>query len=242
MTSRNPLDVPTRHTADFLAAQVPPGGQILEVGCGRGHVAAELTRRGYNVLGLDSNPEAVLEARQNGANAVVASWPDYNGPPVDAVAFTRSLHHITPLDRAVRKARDMLRPRGVLVIEDFAFDEMNAATMNWFLDVVRSERAARLIRPVEGEFVTKVIPAREPLEAWRQSRPHDLHSMVAITGVVQEYFAIRTILLVPYMYRHLVRVLDETPEAAALVEGVFQDEARLGQRGDIVMIGCRIVA
>jgi SAM-dependent methyltransferase len=242
VTSHKPIDVPTNHTADFLAAQVPRGGQILEVGCGKGHVAAELSRRGYNVLGLDSNPEAVLAARENGANAVVASWPDYNGPAVDAVAFTRSLHHITPLDRAVRKAQDVLRPHGSLLIEDFAFEEMNAATMHWFIDVVRSERATLLIRPVEGEFVTNLLRARDPLEAWRAGRPPGLHSMTAMTLAVQERVAIRAIHLVPYLYRYLVRVLDETAEAAAFVEGVFQDEARFGQRGDIVTIGCRIVA
>jgi len=242
MTAQKPIDVATQQTAGFLASYVRAGAEILEVGCGNGHVAAELSRRGYKVLGVDTDPAAVLRARNNGASAIVVSWPDYNGPAVDAVAFTRSLHHITPLDRAVRKARDILRPAGSLLIEDFAFDEMNAATMRWFVDVIRSQRAAALIRPIEGEFVTTLLHTTDPLDAWRHSRPHDLHSITAITLTIQEYFAIRTLHLVPYMYRHLCRVLDETPEAATFVESVFHDEARLGQRGDIVMIGCRIVA
>lgn len=242
MTVEKPVDVPTRETADFLASYVHPEAEVLEVGCGNGHVAAELSRRGYDVLGVDVDPEAVLQSHRNGARAIVASWPDYKGPTVDAVAFTRSLHHITPLDRALRRARDVLRPAGALLIEDFAFDEMNIVTIRWFVDVIRSQRAAALIRPIEGEFVTTLLRATDPLDAWRRSRPHDLHSITAMTLAVQEYFAIRVIHLVPYMYRHLVRVLDETPEAATLVESVFQDEARLGQRGDIVMIGCRIVA
>ena len=44
------------------------GGTVLELGCGTGRVALHLARRGYEVIGLDSDPEllAVLEERGEG--------------------------------------------------------------------------------------------------------------------------------------------------------------------------------
>ena len=87
-----------------------------------------------------------------------------------------------------------------------------------------------------------MLRAPDPLDTWRRSRVHDRHSMTAMTFAVQSHFAIRSAQLAPYLYRHVVNVVDPTREAAALVESVFQEEARLGERGDIVTIGCRIVA
>jgi len=242
MTVQRAIDVPTRETAVFLALYLRRGAEILEVGYGKGHVAIELSRRGYPVIGLDSNPEVIAQAQQRGARAVVASWPEFDSLPVDAVAFTRSLHHITPLRDAVRRARELMRPAGSLLIEDFAFDEMNAATMRWFVEVLRSERGRALIRPAAGEFVTDLLGAEDPLAAWHRRRAHVLHSMPAMTRVIEESFTVRETQSVPYLYRHLVPVLPESPEAAAFVETVLGEEARLGEQGEIVPIGRRIVA
>jgi 2-polyprenyl-3-methyl-5-hydroxy-6-metoxy-1,4-benzoquinol methylase len=41
----------------FLTARIPVGAEILEIGCGEGHVACELLRHGYRVTGLDSDSE-----------------------------------------------------------------------------------------------------------------------------------------------------------------------------------------
>lgn len=241
MTLEKPIDVPTRETVAFLASHLHLGAEVLEVGCGKGHVASELSGRGYPVIGLDSNPEVIAQAQTRGVRAVVASWPAFDGPPVDAIALTRSLHHISPLREAVRKARELLRPAGSLLVEDFAFDEMNAATIQWFLNVLRSQSGTALIRAVPGELVTDLLRANDPVVAWRQSRVHELHSMAAMKQAVEEYFTVRETQSVPYLYRYLVPVLTETPDAAAFVETVLQKEARLGQRREIVLIGRRIV-
>jgi len=93
-----PSDVPTRETLKFLQSHIPVGATILEVGCGKGEVACELLKRGYHVSGLDSGPEVVTSAQAHGVPAVVASWPKFaSSVSFDAIAFTRSLHHINPL-------------------------------------------------------------------------------------------------------------------------------------------------
>ena len=45
----------TVREADFLVEELapPPGGRILDVGCGTGRHSIELARRGYSVTGVD---------------------------------------------------------------------------------------------------------------------------------------------------------------------------------------------
>ena len=66
--------------------------------------------------------------------------------------------------------------------------------------------------------------------------------MAAMTQAIAEEFIVRETCAVPYLYRYLVPVLPETPQATEFLEGVFEEEASLGGRGDIVLIGRRIVA
>lgn len=40
-----------------------PGARVLDVGCGRGRHARELSRRGYEVAGIDLSEDAIAEAR-----------------------------------------------------------------------------------------------------------------------------------------------------------------------------------
>ena len=238
---RTPIDVATRATVAFIASHFPSGAAVLEVGCGEGRVALELLNRGYRVTGVDSDPEVIARAKERGVPAVQASWPAFESAPLDGVVFTRSLHHIDPLERAIRKAREVLRPTGMLLVEDFAFDQADKATISWFLEVVGSQTAEAIIAPVPSEFVTDLLGSQDPFAVWHQSHDHQLHTTAAMTQAIAEYFNIRETQQVPYLYRYLVPVLPETPRAAAFVEEVVREEARLGERGAIVLVGRRIV-
>lgn len=48
--------------AAYVAALVPPGSRVLDAGCGTGRVGAELARRGYLVVGVDSDASMLGEA------------------------------------------------------------------------------------------------------------------------------------------------------------------------------------
>lgn len=50
--------------ADLVASLTPPKGRILDAGCGTGRVSAELTRRGYRVVGVDADASMVSVARR----------------------------------------------------------------------------------------------------------------------------------------------------------------------------------
>jgi SAM-dependent methyltransferase len=54
-----------RQWIDAFAALVPPGGSILDLGCGSGEpVARHLIELGYRVTGLDSSPSLVAMCRE----------------------------------------------------------------------------------------------------------------------------------------------------------------------------------
>lgn len=79
----------TRNTGlevDFIVAEfgLPPGGRILDMGCGTGRHAVELARRGYRVTGVDIAAGMLDEAREAAAEAGVAvEWIE-----ADAARFT----------------------------------------------------------------------------------------------------------------------------------------------------------
>ena len=237
-----PIDVPTRETADFIASHLHAGADLLEVGCGDGDVAAELARRGHRVVALDADPEATARAQQRGVTAVTANWPDFDHAPVDAIAFTRSLHHILPLEEAVRRAHELLRPGGVLLVEDVAFDEIDDATIDWFVDTLRREPGRALVRPVPS-FVNRLLAAGDPRVEWRRHhREHDVSPAIAIAAAVSARFRSVALEAAPYLYRYPVPVLAETREAAAFIDDLRRSEARLAGEGRVTLIGRRFVA
>jgi SAM-dependent methyltransferase len=248
----SPVDVPTQSTVTFVTSRLPARAAILEVGCGEGHVAQELMRLGHAVTALDANADAVARAQARGVPAVVASWPEFDCEPVDAVVFTRSLHHIGPLAEATRQAREVLKPSGVLLVEDFAFDEADEVTISWFVETLRAPRARALLEEASsaapagadlaapGEFASELLAARDPVDAWHGHHHHDLHRIAAMTDAIALQFDIQEARSVPYLYRYLVPVLPVTAEAAALVEEVAREEARRGERGEFRLIGRRI--
>lgn len=50
--------------AAFVASLVPPGGRVLDAGCGTGRVAARLHELGYAVAGVDADEAMVDVARE----------------------------------------------------------------------------------------------------------------------------------------------------------------------------------
>lgn len=238
-----PIDIPTAETVGFIQSHVAAGGQIIEVGCGDGEVAFALSRKGYEVIALDSDPERVTKARNLGVRAEVASWPRFDTARVDAIAFARSLHHINPLSDAVDRAEFLLKPKGVLLIEDFAVEAMNERTVNWFLEVVRSEPLSSVIQPVPESFLADLLTAANPMKLWQDHHTrHDVQSFGALHQVIADRFPACRVESVPYLYRYLVLAVPETNESAELIRAFLRREIKAADDDQIALIGRRIVA
>jgi SAM-dependent methyltransferase len=122
---------------DFIVDLRPPPARALEVGCGDGALTTALADRGYDVTGIDpAAPSGDLFRR-------IKLEDLEETERYDLVVAVRSLHHITDLDGALDKIVRLLRGRGLLVVEEFAWDRLDAATAEWFYgQQPRSERAA----------------------------------------------------------------------------------------------------
>ncbi len=84
-------------TQCFSDAGIPSGGHVLDAGCGRGHYAIELARRGYAVTGIDGSADFIAEAtRQAEATRHPVSFLEG-----DILALPASLHVDAILCRGV---------------------------------------------------------------------------------------------------------------------------------------------
>ncbi len=68
---------------------LPPGGRVLEVGCGTGEETLALARSGYRVLALDVSPEMVRRARQKAAAAGLTGRAEFLALPAGRLAALR---------------------------------------------------------------------------------------------------------------------------------------------------------
>jgi SAM-dependent methyltransferase len=235
-----PVDVATRETLDFVTQYTSPGASLLEIGCGEGHLAAELAHRGYGVIGLESDRERAVLTSLRRVSTVLAEWPRFESVPFDAIAFTRSLHHIDPLRASVIQARALLRPGGVLLIEDFAVHEMGQRELDWFCEVIRSPALRSLLVDAPDELVSQLRDSSDPLSIWTERHDH-VHPFAAIDMTVREHFAIESVSVAPYFYRYFVYVLPPTREAAEFLETVLEEESKLIAEGELGGLGRRIV-
>jgi trans-aconitate methyltransferase len=96
------------------------GEQILDIGCGTGHLTAKIAEAGATVVGLDSSVDMIGQARQNYPKLAfrLGDAADFNvQQPVDAVFSNAALHWVLDAESAVKHIRRALKPGGRFVAE-----------------------------------------------------------------------------------------------------------------------------
>jgi len=157
----------------LVRRSVPPGSHdLLDVGCGRGRLARELSGPGRHVLGLDPSAEMVGAAKAINAGVPGLEFDEGDFltveiPPdsFDFVCFVASLHHMDQV-RALAKAAEILRPGGRVVVIGLARattlpEELVSAVsalVSWFND----------LRPDFDD--TGGAPVEEPVLGWHETR------------------------------------------------------------------------
>lgn len=240
-----PIDVASRETTEFVQRHLPPGTcRILEVGCGSGEVAARLQRVGHQVIAIDSDANAIEQARRLGIDARVAQWPDMPGEnerAFDAILFARSLHHISPLASAVARAHDLLKPTGLLLVEDFAYDDIDLPTSEWCYGIAVLLKVCGTLLP-EKAFLTAFVESGGDFAFWHQHHDHELHSAPAILGALTQAFPLVAESEIAYLYRYFLPVLPETEQGYAVAAHLVDLEKRMGSVGNVQLIGRQFVA
>ncbi len=239
--ARRPAEVATRETLRFVRAHLSGGAQrLLEVGCGNGALAAALQADGHTLVALDADAEAVAEARRRGVEARHVAWLDFEEAPFDAVLFTRSLHHLHPLDAALDQAKRLLKPSGVLVVEDFAYRDVDAFTAAWLYDLLSLLDACDVLQA--DSFGHAILAGGGALAPWQHAHAHELHTAQAMAQAIQERFQGFYGATAPYLYRYVSRMVAETEAGAAIVEHVLALETKLGMVREKSLLGRRFVA
>lgn len=116
---------------DVLAAAVDlDGAAVLDVGCGEGELVRWMRDRGARAVGAECGPEMLARAHAADPEHPEA-YVDAPGQALpfadrsfDAVVFSASLHHVpvAEIPAAVAEARRVLRPGGILFVNEPAIE------------------------------------------------------------------------------------------------------------------------
>jgi SAM-dependent methyltransferase len=182
---------------EFVAAALPPvPARLLEVGCGAGDLARSLAARGYDVTAIDPHaPDGPLFQQ-----VTLEAFED--AEPFDAVVANTSLHHIHDLTAALEKIRGLLRPGGVVILNEFGWDRMDERTARW---------AASRLPPDEAEAV------KDFLNGWNAEHG-ELHTSVAMSQALDAAFIRRSFEWVPFLAEHEIERPALGAEELALIE------------------------
>ena len=88
------------------------GEQVLEVGCGQGHLTKRLADRGVDIIGIDANPNAPEIAESDRVRFMFAENLEFEENTFDVVIAVHSIEHIPPLGQAFAEMARVLRPGG----------------------------------------------------------------------------------------------------------------------------------
>ena len=193
----------------FVRANLPaPPVRLLEIGAGDGALARALAHVGYDVLAIDPNPA--------GADVRPVSLHELDERPASfgvAVAVT-SLHHVEPLEGSLRRLAQLIKPEGVLVVDEFDVAAVDERAAEWWLRQRHARGAA--------EHATAA-------ELVGEHRAH-LHPLERIVAALEPHFHVGTPLYGPYLYRW------------NLDDALRHDEEDAIARAEIPAVGARLLA
>lgn len=177
---------------------LPPGGRLLDLGCGTGWTSHYFARSGYEVTGQDVAPEAIEEARHLAARSGLGDRlrfirSDYEAldfrEEFDCAVFFDSLHHSLDETRAVESAYRALRKGGMLVTSEPGHGHARRSrhVIERFGVTERDMPPARIIRAGRkaGFRVFRVYPHAHHLfiSLYRAPRPSRAGKILRIPGV-----------------------------------------------------------
>lgn len=125
------------------------------------------------------------------------------------------------MDDAAAGAHALLRPGGVLVLDEFAWDQADRAAAAFFYGQRRLLAAAGAVpgnEPADDEPGDDGQRLDDALRWWRYDHDRDppLHDGAAMLAAVDRRFRIAAVSWVPHLWRYLGQDLPDRPRGYAL--------------------------
>ena len=126
MTKLNALKIPNKGHKEVLVELLEVQSKnVLDVGCGNGHLTRLMTELGANVIGIDPEKRQLSRARVKTIGSEIYLQGSAEKIPIgdniaDIVVFFNSLHHVPVnyLGVALDEARRTLKDSGILYISE----------------------------------------------------------------------------------------------------------------------------
>lgn len=169
-----------REKTSLVERHRPEGGRLLDVGCGAGFFLRALDPARWDGWGVEISPRSAAAAERHlGAGRVFAGRladATFDDGSFDVVAFWAALEHVTDPRGDLERARRLLAPSGLLVVQvpNFASYQARRFGADWFaLDLPR-HRAHFSPEPLERLLAETGFAT---VEMRYRSETHDPHAL-----------------------------------------------------------------
>jgi ubiquinone/menaquinone biosynthesis C-methylase UbiE len=146
-TSGWPVFIVERHIILGELKKLRPGGSLVDIGCGPGHLAARIARSfsSLNVTGLDISPEMIDIAKKRWPPSIYSRLNFMQGDArqlpfpessVDFIVSALSLHHWAGGKTALEEVYRVLKPGGQFFVFDLKRD-----SQRWFYYLLKTGQA-----------------------------------------------------------------------------------------------------
>lgn len=165
-------------------ADVPPGGRLLDVGCGPGRHLAAFRERGLDPVGLDLSRPLLRRARETTDGRVPLVRGDMRRLPLTAGSFEAVTSFFTSFGyfespeedrRVLDEMRRVLRPGGTFLLDFLNAEQVRRELVPEEEDVVRG-RTVRQSREIRDGCVVKRIE----IESEGEASPSVFHERVRL--------------------------------------------------------------
>jgi SAM-dependent methyltransferase len=165
----------------FVRATLPPPpARLLEVGAGRGELAAALRDAGYDVVAIDPAADGAA-----GVEPVALLDVEAADGAFDAAVAVVSLHHVDPLAASCARLAAAVRPGGALVVDEFDIERFDERAARW---QTAQRSAAGIAHPEHGG-------------SWSADLRAHMHPLTEIRAALAPAFAVGEPVRGAYLYR-----------------------------------------
>lgn len=184
-----------------------PPARVLEIGCGPlGGFVPQLRSRGYEALGVD--PEAPDEEGYRRGKFEHVHVPGR----FDAVVASTSLHHVADPAEVLDRVASSLTSEGMLVVIEWAWDDVDEQTARWCFDRLGPEEEAGWLHRRRDEWAGSGQAWHAYARGWAEQE--GLHASAALLRFLDQRFDRQHLGRGPYFFSDLSGTSMEDEQAA----------------------------